>query len=88
MCKYKHMKNTKQTQSKLGPDHIRGELIKVFGIGYAAALAKKSGKSNSWVSRHISGTLTTDEGQELIASAIGRTVAQTFQQKAAQGGKQ
>lgn len=68
---------------KLSPDEIRGALMTKLGRKFAAALAEKSGKSRPWVSRHISGTLTTDEGQELIASAIGRTVAQTFQQKAA-----
>ncbi len=54
-----------------------------LGRKFAEVLSEKSGKSRPWVSRHISGTLSTQEGQELIASAIGRTVAQTFRQKAA-----
>jgi lambda repressor-like predicted transcriptional regulator len=72
------MNTTDGTQTSLSPDDIRAGLIKRFGLKYAAALAQKTNKSNSWVSRHICGTLATEEGRAAIAEAIGKPVEEIW----------
>lgn len=72
------MDNAKIHETVWTPDKIRGRLIDKHGRKYAEALAAKSGMSRAWVSRHISGTLTTPEGQALIASEVDASVAEIW----------
>ncbi len=72
------MKEQKIHQTIWTPDNIRGYLISKYGRKYAEALAEKSGMSRSWVSRHISGTLTTAEGRYLLASEVNAQTSEIW----------
>jgi len=72
------MKEQKIHQTVWTPDKIRGLLTDKHGRKYAVALAAKSGMSRAWVSRHISGTLTTQEGQALIASEVNSPIEEIW----------
>jgi len=69
---------TTQTNTKWTPDKIRGALVSILGRDWRPQLAEKAKKSGPWVSRHVSGTLKTMAGKELIADAINRPVAELW----------